>query len=215
MTDKTNKTDKSQGKKIAVLASGSGTNFQAIIDSVDTGYIPASIELLITDNAQAVALKRAKKANIDTRIFYPSRYQNREAMEREMIKELKDREVDYIILAGYMRLLTSIFVKEYKNKIVNVHPSLLPAFPGDNSVKEALDYGVKFTGCTVHFVDEGVDTGPILIQRPVKVFENDTADSLKGRIQKREWQLLPRAVRALVTGNLKRIDERKWIIINE
>lgn len=204
-----------KNNKLAVLASGSGTNFQAIIDAVESGYLPVRLELLISDNPSAYALKRAKKAEIDTKVVYPSRYSTRGGMEKEMLDELKSREVEYIVLAGYMRLLTPVFIEEYENKILNVHPSLLPAFPGDNSIQEALDYGVKITGCTVHFVDEGVDTGPILIQRPVKVFENDTADSLKGRIQKREWQVLPKVVRALVTGNIKRIDERKWVLIDE
>lgn len=202
-------------KKFAVLASGSGTNFQTLIESVDSGYIPARLELLISDNPSAYALKRAKRAEVDTRIVYASRYGTREEMEKEMVEELRSRGIEYIVLAGYMRLLTPYFVKEFRNRIINVHPAMLPAFPGDNAIKEALDYGVKFTGVTVHLVDEGVDTGPILLQRPVRVFENDTVDSLRGRIQKREWQLLPRAVRAMVSGRLKKLEERKWIIINE
>ncbi len=213
MTD--NNTQVENNKKIAVLASGGGTNFQSLIDAVNSGYLPAKLELLISDNPTAHALKRAKKAEVDTKLIYPSRYSTREDMEREILNELNKLGIDYIVLAGYMRLLSPLFVNEYRNRIVNVHPSLLPAFPGDNSIQEAIDYGVKITGCTVHFVDEGVDTGPILLQRPVKVFENDTVDSLRGRIQKREWQVLPRVVRALVTGKIKRLSERKWVLIDE
>lgn len=208
-------TDITGRKKFAVLASGSGTNFQVLIDSVESGYIPAKLELLISDNPSAYALKRAKKADIDTRLIYPQRYSTRKEMEQGMVQELKDRGVEYIVLAGYMRLLTPYFIGEFRNRVLNVHPSLLPAFPGTSAIEEALEYGVKISGVTVHFVDEGLDTGPILMQRPVRVFENDTLDSLRGRIQKREWQILPRVTRALVSNKFKKLEERKWVIIDE
>src|SRR3989338_7100309 len=147
---------------IAVLCSGSGTNLQAIIDSVKRGYIPARIALVASDNKEAYALKRAQDAGIETLVLNPKDFKSREEFDREIIKNLKKRNVELVVLAGFMRLLSDYFIKEYKNRIMNIHPALLPSFKGTRGIKDALEYGVKMTGPTVHFVDEKLDYGPII-----------------------------------------------------
>lgn len=197
---------------IAVLCSGSGTNLQAIIDSVKGGYIPAKIALVISDIKDAYALTRAKNAGIETLVLDKKDFKSREDFDREIIKNLKKKNVGLVVLAGFMRLLSDHFIKEYKNKIVNVHPALLPSFKGTHGIKDALDYGVKITGVTVHFVDEKLDNGPIILQAAVEIKTGDTEESLLERVHKEEHRIYPEAIKLFAEGKLK-IEGRKVRVI--
>jgi len=188
---------------IAVLCSGSGTNLQAIIDSVQSGYINANIALVVSDNSSAFAITRAKSANIETLVLNPKDFKTREAFDKEVVKNLKKKNVGLVVLAGFMRLLSPYFIKEYKNKIMNIHPALLPAFKGTHGIKDALVYGVKVTGPTVHFVDDKLDNGPIILQRAIEVKDDDTEESLLERVHKEEHKIYPEAIRLFVEGRLK------------
>lgn len=188
---------------IAVLCSGSGTNLQAIIDKVRSGYIPAKIALVLSDKKDAFALSRAKKAGIETVVLNSKDYKTREDFDRTVIKNLKKRDVVLVVMAGFMRLLSPYFIKEYKNKIINIHPALLPSFKGTHGIKDALDYGVKVTGATVHFVDEHLDHGPIILQSAVKVEDDDTESTLLERVHKEEHKIYPEAVKLFSEGRLK------------
>ena len=188
---------------IAVLVSGSGTNLQAIIDAVNSGYIKAKIGLVLSDNKEAHALERAKKAGIETLFLDPKASNSKLDFDKEIIKNLKDKNVELVVLAGYMRLLTSYFVGEYKNKIMNIHPALLPSFKGVNGVKDAFDYGVKVTGPTVHFVTESIDSGPVIAQAFVKIADSDTEDTLREKVQKEEHKIYPKAIKDFVEGKFE------------
>ena len=193
---------------IAVFVSGNGTNLQAIIDAVKKGYIKAKIALVVSDDKGAYALKRAKKAGIETIALEARGFKSKEDFDKEIIKNLKKRGVELVALAGYMRLLTPYFIKEYRNRILNVHPALLPSFKGKNGVKDALDYGVKVTGPTVHFVTEDIDAGPIVAQSPVLVKDDDTEESLAERIHKEEHKIYTKAIKDFVEGRLKIIGRK-------
>jgi phosphoribosylglycinamide formyltransferase-1 len=193
---------------IAVLCSGSGTNLQAIINKVRSGYIPAKIALVLSDKKDAFALERAKKANIETVVLNSKDYKTREDFDKEVIKNLKKRNVELVVLAGFMRLLSAYFIKEYKNRIINIHPALLPSFKGTHGIKDALDYGVKVTGATAHFVDEDLDNGPIILQSCVDIKDDDTEDTLLERVHKEEHKIYSEAVKLFVEGRLK-IEGRK------
>lgn len=186
--------------KLCVFVSGSGTNLQAMLDSE---LSPAQIALVFSNNPEAYALERAKNHNIPTEVLSHKGYGTREEFEEDVIRLIEPYNIDLIALAGFMRILTPLFVKHYKNKILNIHPALLPAFPGMHAARQALEYGVKFTGCTVHFVDEGVDTGPIIQQSVVPVLEDDTEESLQERIQKEEYRIYPEAVRMVAEGRVR------------
>ncbi len=188
--------------RLAVLASGSGTNLQAILDSCNGGNIPAKVVAVISDKKDALALKRAEKHDVATYFVNALEYSSREDMDKVVVKLLKQHNVDLVILAGYMRLLSTYFIKQYPNKIMNIHPSLLPAFPGTQGVIDALDYGVKITGCTVHFVDEGLDTGPIILQSTVKVGSNDNPETLHKKIHEQEYRLYSRAIDLFARGKI-------------
>jgi len=188
---------------IAVFVSGKGSNLQAIIDAVSRGKIPAKIALVVSDNDSAYALTRAKKANIETFVLSPKGFKNREDYDKEIIKELKKRNIDLVALAGFMRLLSPDFVKAYENKIMNIHPALLPSFKGTHGIKDALEHGAKVTGVTVHFVDDKLDNGPVIIQDIVKVDGKDTLDSLEEKIHKLEHKMYPEAIRLFIEGKLK------------
>ena len=177
---------------IGVLVSGAGTNLQALLDD----GLP--IAAVASNRAEAGALDRAHDADIEAAVFSLDQYGDREQRDLAMADFLAEREIDLVVLAGYMHLLTSPFLDRFPGRIVNVHPSLLPAFPGAHAVEEALAHGVKVTGVTVHFVDEGLDSGPILLQEAVRVEDGDTPDSLHTRLQAVEHRLLPRAVRLLL-----------------
>ncbi|MCC3144587.1 phosphoribosylglycinamide formyltransferase [Halanaerobium sp. Z-7514] len=200
--------------KMAVFASGRGSNFQSIIDAVKRGDIPAEIKVLLSDKEDSGALKRAESEDIENIFINPEHFENKSEYEKEIINILEMAEIDLIILAGYMRILSPLFVKKYKEKIVNIHPSLLPAFKGLNAQKQALDYGVKYSGCTVHFVDEGMDTGPIIMQAVVKVEEDDTVDDLAARILKEEHRIYPEAVKLIAENRIK-LEGRKVKILKE
>ena len=194
--------------RLAVFVSGSGTNLQAIIDAEIWNV---EIAVVLSNNPGAYAVERAKKHGIPVEIVDHRNYSLREEFEREIIIRLEPFNVDIIALAGFMRVLSPFFIGSYKNRIINLHPALLPCFPGIHAVKQALDYGVKFTGCTVHFVDEGVDTGPIILQAVVPIHDMYTEDSLLERIHKEEHRIYPEAIRLISEGKLK-IERRRVLI---
>lgn len=197
--------------KIAVLASGRGTNLQAIIDAIKTGQINGEIKIVISDNPEAYALIRAKANQIATKIVYYKQYKSKVEYEQEILQNLKRFSIDLIVLAGYMRLLSPTFIREYRHCIINIHPALLPAFPGLHAQKQAIEYGVKISGCTVHFVDEGIDTGSIILQKAVEVKQSDNEETLSNKILKYEHQLLPKAIQ-LFAQNKIQIQKNKTYI---
>ncbi|MDO9585584.1 MAG: phosphoribosylglycinamide formyltransferase [Syntrophales bacterium] len=196
---------------IGVLVSGSGSNLQAIIDRIEQGRLPAEIKIVISNNPDAYALKRCSKHGIPTRVASHLDFRKREDFDGQMASILKSYDVELVVLAGFMRVLTPAFLRAFPMKVMNIHPALLPAFPGTHVQQKALEYGVKFSGCTVHFVDEGVDTGPIIIQAVVPVYDGDTADSLSARILKEEHRIYPQAIQLYAEGKLK-IKGRKVLI---
>ena len=200
-------------KKLGVLISGSGTNLQAIIDNIETGFIPAEISVVISNNPDAYGLKRAEKKGIPIEVINHKDFPSREEFEKKLIEVLDSYNVDYVILAGFMRVLTDFFINHFKNRILNIHPALLPSFPGVNAQKQAFDYGVKFSGCTVHFVTEKVDVGPIIIQAVVPVLPEDTAEKLQKRILEKEHIIFPLAIKMLVEEKLKIAGNKvKWLV---
>jgi len=194
--------------KIGVLVSGRGSNLQAIIDAIEAKKINASIAVVISNVHGVMALDRAKKHGIKAVVVDGKEFQNKSDYEKEVIRILDSEKVGLICLAGYMRLLSPEFVHHFRGKIMNIHPALLPAFPGLHVQKKALEYGVKFSGCTVHFVDDGCDTGPIILQAVVPVLDEDTEDTLSARILEQEHRIYPEAVR-LFSENKLRIEGRR------
>jgi len=197
--------------KVAVFASGNGTNFQALADGARDGRIDAEIRLLICDKPGAPVIGRAEAAGIETYVFRPRDYPSREAYEREILAELERRGVELVVLAGYMRIVTPVLVDAYYGRMINVHPSLLPAFPGLNAIGQALDYGVKVTGVTVHFVDGGLDSGPVIAQEALAVEPDDTEETLAARIHPIEHRLLLQVVQQFAEGRI-RLDGRRVTI---
>ncbi|HHT45887.1 MAG TPA: phosphoribosylglycinamide formyltransferase [Firmicutes bacterium] len=197
--------------KLAVLASGNGSNLQAIIDGTEKGEIDARVVLVISDKKDAYALERARKHRIEACYLDPKKYAGREDYDRAVISLIKERDVGLVILAGYMRLLSPVFISAFPGRIMNIHPSLLPSFPGLEGVGQALRYGVKVSGCTVHFVDENLDTGPVILQEAVPVYDNDTEESLHQRIHDVEHRLYPKAIQLFVKGKIS-LEGRKCII---
>ena len=191
-------------KKIAVFASGSGSNFQSILDSIKDGSLQAEIVLLVCDQPTAYVIERAKKENIPTFIFSAKAYDSKTAFETEILNQLQERKAEFIILAGYMRLIGETLLAAYSHKIVNIHPSLLPSFPGKDAIGQAFYAGVKLTGVTVHYVDEGMDTGPIIDQRAVEVKEDDTRETLQKRIQETEHILYPDVLKRIFSSDFIR-----------
>ncbi|MGM7703520.1 phosphoribosylglycinamide formyltransferase [Pseudalkalibacillus sp. Hm43] len=185
-------------KNIAVFASGSGSNFQAIIDAVETGELEAEITLLVCDKPGVKAIERAEKHGIPSFVFSPKTYVDKEAFETEILEKLNDAEVDFIALAGYMRLIGPTLLNEFEGKMVNIHPSLLPEFPGKDAIGQALEAGVNETGVTVHYVDNGMDTGPIIEQVAVPVYEDDTQNHVRKRIHEVEHELYPKVLQKLL-----------------
>ncbi|MGM0547877.1 MAG: phosphoribosylglycinamide formyltransferase [Bacillota bacterium] len=200
--------------KIAVFASGRGSNFQAIIDQIKRDKIPAEIKLLISDQPNSGALKKAEKENIKAVFIDPSQFKSKIAYEKELIKFLKKAGVKLVVLAGYLRILSPFFVKEFKNQIINIHPSLLPAFKGLAAQAQAVNYGVKYSGCTVHFVDQGMDTGPIIKQAVVEVKTTDTEADLAAKILEKEHKIYPEVIKLIAESKLK-IKGRKVKILKE
>lgn len=194
--------------RIAVFASGSGSNFQALVEAGREGRLgSAEIVLLVCDKPEAKAVERARALGVETYTFRPKEYASREAYETAIADELAARGIGLIVLAGYMRILTSVLVDGYSGRMINVHPSLLPAFPGIRAIGQALDYGVKLTGVTVHFVDGGLDSGPIIAQRAIEIAPDDTEETLASRIHAIEHEVLPHAVRLIAEGRV-RLDGR-------
>ncbi len=187
---------------IAVFCSGNGSNFQAIVDSVKGGEIPAKVALMVCDNPKAFALERAKKLGIKSLLIERKNFKTKDEFEAEVIRNLEKESIELICLAGFMRLVSASFVQRYHNKILNIHPALLPAFKGTQSIKDALDYGVKVTGVTVHFVDEKTDHGPIILQKALEIKEDDTEESLGLRIHEIEHKLYPQAIKLFAQGKI-------------
>jgi len=194
---------------IAVLSSGRGSNLQAIIDSVESGFIPRSrIVAVISDKEDAYALERAKSHKIEAIHLDPKAYMTRQEYDQKVADLLIKRKTDLILLAGYMRIVTPVLLNAFKNKVLNIHPALLPSFPGLCAQKQALEWGVKVTGCTVHFVDAEVDHGPIIIQAAVPVLEEDKEEDLAKRILEQEHLIYPQAIQWFVEGRLRIVDRR-------
>ena len=189
-------------KRIAVLASGRGSNFQAIIEAIRREQIPATCVALITDNPEAYAIKRARIAGIPVNVVNYSSFPSRETYEQALLAAMQEVNADLFVLAGYMRILGDDIVRSFAGKMMNIHPALLPSFTGLHAQLQALNYGVRVSGCTVHFVDESLDYGPIILQRCVAVLDGDDEDSLAERILKHEHQCLPEAIRLFCEGKL-------------
>lgn len=196
--------------RLAVFVSGSGTNLQAIIDA---GIPAVEIVLVLSNNPGAYALERAKKHGIPAEVADHKNFPGREGYEKHVLELLEPYNVDLIALAGFMRILSPHFVKAYKNRIINIHPALLPSFPGMHAARQALESGVKFTGCTVHFVDEGVDTGPIILQAVVPVRDDDDEESLLERIHKEEHRIYPEALKFIASGKF-RIEGKRVLAVS-
>ncbi len=188
---------------IAIFCSGNGSNFQAIVDAKKSSPFNANIALMVCDNKNAYVIERAKTEQIETLILDIKDFDSKASYEAEIIKALEKHSIDLICLAGYMRLLLPSFIKRYKNKILNIHPALLPSFKGMHAIKDALSYGVKQTGVTVHFVDEDMDAGPVILQEPIIVEDSDTEERLSIKIHELEHRLYPKCVKLLVEGKLK------------
>jgi phosphoribosylglycinamide formyltransferase-1 len=187
---------------LGVLASGRGSNFQSIIDEIEAGRLNASIKLLVVDNPDAYAIERAKKHSIEYLYINPKEFPSKNDFFRKITDELKARNVELVILAGFMRIVRKPLIDAFPNRILNIHPALLPSFPGPHGQKQAVDYGSRISGCTVHFVDDGMDTGPVIIQAAVPVSPDDTEETLSARILKLEHKIFPEAIRLYAEGRL-------------
>lgn len=194
--------------RIGVLASGRGSNFQSIINEIASQRLKAKIVLLITDNPSAFAIEKAKKHIIEHLVILPKEYRSRDDYFVKIAEELKKRDVGLVVLAGFMRIIRKPLINAFPNRIMNIHPALLPSFPGLHSQRQAFEYGVKISGCTVHFVDEGMDTGPIIIQAAVPVLQNDTEETLSERILRLEHKIYPEAIRLFSEGKIE-VEGRK------
>ena len=189
-------------KIVSFLVSGNGSNFQAVAEKILSGYIPAETGIVISSVSDAFALERAKRLGIKSIAIEPKNFSSKDDYEAEMIKHLNLCKTDLIVAAGYMRILSPKFIQEFRNRIINIHPSLLPAFPGKNAQQQALDYGVKVTGCTTHFIDEGVDTGNIIMQSPVTIDTNDNINTLSAKILDVEHKILIASVKLFCEDKL-------------
>ncbi len=193
--------------RVGVLASGRGSNLQAIIDAIEAGKLDARIVLVLSNKRDAAALERARKHGLTDIFLDPKPFagqpDSREAYDRAVLDVLRKHDVELVLLAGYMKIVTSVLVKAYENRMMNIHPALLPSFPGLDVQKKELEHGVKLSGCTVHFVTEGVDEGPIIIQAAVPILESDTPETLAARILVEEHEIYPKAVQLYAEGRLK------------
>jgi len=198
--------------RLGVLGSGRGSNFAAIADAISAGNVPAQIATVLSDVENAGILEQARKRNLPARFIAPGKFRTKldEDAERAYVDALREAKVDLIVLAGFMRVLKGDFLRAFEGRIVNIHPSLLPSFPGLEAWKQALDHGVKVTGCTVHFVDAGVDAGPIVAQQTIPVLDNDTAETLHQRIHAAEHELYPKCVAAIARREI-RVEGRRVV----
>jgi len=201
-------------KRIAVFVSGFGSNLQAIIDYANSSGLNGEIVLVFSNKSDAHALERAKKHGIKTEFIDPEKFESREQFDLKIIELLKMEKIDLVVLAGYMLLFTTKFINEFKNKILNIHPSLLPSFKGVHGIEDAYRYGVKVTGVTVHFVEEDLDSGPIVLQEAVSIEQEDSLESLEEKIHKVEHKIYPEAVKYFCEGRLK-IEGRKVKVANQ
>ena len=197
-------------KRLGILISGRGSNFEAIADRIQSGALDAEIAVVISNRADAVGLARARERGLTT-VCLPSPGLDREIYDRSVVDALREHTVDQVCLAGFMRLLSATFIRQFPNRILNIHPSLLPAFPGLDAQHQAIDHGVKVAGCTVHFVDENLDAGPIILQRTVPVLDDDTVESLSARILREEHQAYSEAIGIVLEGRY-RIQGRRVIL---
>ena len=201
--------------RVAVLASGRGSNLQAVIDAIEAGQVQATIVAVISNKKEAAALERARKYGLPDLFIDPKpfagRPDSREAYDRTLLEVLEKHHVELVLLAGYMKIVTGVLVNAYANRMMNIHPSLLPSFPGLEVQKKAIDWGCKLAGCTVHFVTEGVDEGPIILQAAVPILDNDTSETLAARILVEEHKIFPRAVELFAEGRL-RVEGRRVVI---
>lgn len=188
--------------KLAIMASGRGSNFSAVNEAIQAGKLDADICLLISDQGEAPALGKARAIGINTLHINPRDYKHREEYEAEIVRNLKAQDIDIVVLAGYMRLVGKVLLEAYKFRVLNIHPALLPSFVGLHAQKQAVDYGVKFSGCTVHFVDEGMDSGPIIMQATVPVLAADTEDTLAERILVQEHRIYSEVLQLLAEGRV-------------
>ena len=188
---------------LGVLVSGSGSNLQAIIDNIEAGRVDAKIKVVVSNIPDVYSLERAKKHNIPSVIIRHKEFKNREEFDQRLVEILKAHEVELIVLAGFTRIITPVLLRAFSMRVINIHPALLPAFPGTHVWQAEVNSGVKFAGCTVHFVDEGTDTGPIIIQAVVPVYDDDTADSLNARILKQELKIYSQAIQLYAEGRLE------------
>jgi phosphoribosylglycinamide formyltransferase-1 len=189
-------------KRIGILLSGRGSNFEAIARQIDKGNVNAEIAVVVSNVETAPGLQRARDRGLNV-FFANSKGLSREAFDRQVIHVLEEKRADLVCLAGFMRLLSPSFIQTFRNRILNIHPSLLPAFPGLDAQRQALEYGVKVSGCTVHFVDEGLDSGPIVLQAVVPVLDGDTEESLSTRILEQEHQIYPKAIQYVLDGQIR------------
>jgi phosphoribosylglycinamide formyltransferase 1 len=197
----------SEPRRIGILLSGRGSNFEAIANNISAGKLDAEIAVVIANRSEARGLERARELGLKA-VSIPSKGVEREAYDRLLVAELESHRVDLVILAGYMRLLSGVFIRAFPDRILNIHPSLLPAFPGLDAQHQAFEHGVKFTGCTVHFVDEQLDAGPIVRQAVVPVLDHDTVDSLSARILKEEHRIYSEAIALVLSGNYRVVGRR-------
>lgn len=197
--------------RIGVLASGRGTNLQAIIDAIEAGRLDAGIAVVVSDRTDAPALERARKHGAKALFINPRDFSDRESFDRGVAAVLAEHKVELVCLAGFMRILTSAFLAAFHDRVMNIHPALLPSFPGLHAQRRALEHGVKVSGATVHFVDEGVDSGPIILQVAVPVRDDDTEESLSERILAEEHKIYPKAIQLFAEGRLK-IEGRRVVI---
>lgn len=188
--------------RIAVFASGSGSNFQAIADAIASGRLDAELALLVCDRPKAKVVERAAACGVETFAFRPKDYSSKEAYETEIVAKLREKQVDLVVLAGYMRIVSDTLLGPYEGRMINIHPSLLPSFPGLDAIGQAIAHGVKITGVTVHVVDGGMDTGPIIAQRAVAIAEDDTSETLEAKIHPVEHELYPAVIRAIREGRV-------------
>jgi phosphoribosylglycinamide formyltransferase-1 len=194
--------------KLGVLISGNGSNLQSIIDNIEKGSLKAVIKIVISNNPDAYGITRAKKHGIPFIVLENGNFKTKEDFDSELVKILKNNSVELIILAGFMRIITPSLLKAFSGRIMNIHPALLPSFPGLHGQRQAVEYGVKFSGCTVHFVDEGVDTGPIIIQSAVPVLDDDKEETLAARILKEEHKIYSQAIGLFADGRLEIIGRK-------
>jgi phosphoribosylglycinamide formyltransferase-1 len=198
-------------KRLGVLISGRGSNFEAIAGNIERGKLDAEIAVVISNRPEAPGLELARRRSLNA-VCIPSKGLDREVYDRMVVAELHKNAVDLVCLAGFMRLLSATFIREFPNRILNIHPSLLPAFPGLDAQRQALEHGVKITGCTVHFVDEDLDAGPIIIQAPVSIRDDDTVETLSARILCEEHRIYSEAVGIVLSGNFRIVGRRVVLI---